>query len=158
MIMGDGRGDNCWTESGSGCNGEVTYTILEYASIVYTCIYTPIRAGSRGGRGITGLEDREACSACMAIPLGGGGGMSEEVKTLGEAPPPTSTKDSQKFHAVFLFRDPPSPSFWIRPCLSKYNSSVYTYSLQTCTHDKFVSACQLVTPRKLQTAGCRAPY
>ena len=61
----------------------------------------------------------------MAIPfLGGGewegrGGVSEEVETLGEALPLKllTTKDSQKLYdAVFLFRDPPSPGFWIRPC------------------------------------------
>ena len=62
----------------------------------------------------------------MAIPFswGGGGreGVSEEVENLGEALPlincrlPRTVKNIYNY-AVFLFRDPPSPSFWIRPWL-----------------------------------------
>ena len=51
------------------------------------------------------------------IPFGGGGGggrgragVSEEIETLGEAPP-----HKLRICAVFLFHDPPSPSFWICP-------------------------------------------
>ena len=43
--------------------------------------------------------------------------MSEEVETSGEAPPPLNDvlPRTVKFHTVFLFRDPPSLSFWIHP-------------------------------------------
>ena len=44
----------------------------------------------------------------------GGEGMSEEVETLGEAPPPLNDllpRTVKKFRAVFLFRDPPLPKF-----------------------------------------------
>ena len=51
---------------------------------------------------------------------GGGRGVSEEVETLGEAPPLLNyrlprTVENYDIYAVFIFRDPPSPSFWIRP-------------------------------------------
>ena len=63
----------------------------------------------------------------MAIPFSWGGeggreGVSEEVENLGEALPlincrlPRTVKNIYNY-AVFLFRDPPSPSFWIRPWL-----------------------------------------
>ena len=46
--------------------------------------------------------------------------MSEEVETLGKAPLLLNyqlprTVENYDIYAVFIFRDPPSPSFWIRP-------------------------------------------
>ena len=46
--------------------------------------------------------------------------MSEEVETLGEAPPLLNyrlpmTVENYDIYVLFLFRDLPSPSFWIRP-------------------------------------------
>ena len=41
---------------------------------------------------------------------GGGGGLSEEVETLGEAPPPLNDRLPRTvdiYYAVFLLRDPP---------------------------------------------------
>ena len=61
----------------------------------------------------------------MAIPFffwGGGGGKGGSVRgsrKLGGSSASyklSTTKDSQKYiYPVFLFRDPPSPSFWIHP-------------------------------------------
>ena len=55
---------------------------------------------------------------------GEGRGVSEEVETLGEAPPLLiiyidyqGQSKTMIYYTVFLFRDPPPPpSFWIRPC------------------------------------------
>ena len=50
-----------------------------------------------------------------------GRGVSEEVKALGEAPPLLNnyrlprTVENYDIYVVFLFRDPPSPSFGMRP-------------------------------------------
>ena len=51
---------------------------------------------------------------------GEGRGVLEEVETLGEAPPLLNyrlsrTVENYDIYSVFIFRDPPSPSFWIRP-------------------------------------------
>ena len=61
----------------------------------------------------------------VAIPsffLGGGGGgeVSEEVETLGEAPPPLNARLPRAVnHSV----DP--PSFWIHPCFT-YSTIIWT--------------------------------
>ena len=59
----------------------------------------------------------------VAIPFGGGKGMSEEVEveTFGEAPPPLLLP-KDKFHAVILFCDPsPLPEFLDPPLLLDIN-------------------------------------
>ena len=53
----------------------------------------------------------------VAIPFGvggggGGSGVSEEIETLGEAPPPLNDRLPRTVnYTVFLFRDPPLPEF-----------------------------------------------
>ena len=58
----------------------------------------------------------------VAIPFfqGGGEGVSEEVETLGEAPPPFDYQGQSKTNAVFLFRDPPPLPEFLDPPLGPH--------------------------------------